>query len=85
MASPRGEAGQPEECSIWRSDKTFIGQIERCFDFLANKTIDNFIKKASRLYEQRREMAVLAVSPLEMYVRRWLRWTKSGLEYVRPM
>jgi Reverse transcriptase (RNA-dependent DNA polymerase) len=70
-------------------DKTFIGRIERGFDFLgyhfspaglsvAKKTIDNFIEKAFRLYEQRRRTAVSAVSPLEMYVRRWLRWTKSG-------
>jgi len=69
-------------------DKTFIGRIERGFDFLgyhftpagptvAKKTIDNFIEKASRLYEQRRR-AVSAVSPLEMYVRRWLRWTRVG-------
>ena len=32
---------------------------------------------ASRLYEQERRTAS-AVSPLEMYVRRWLRWTRSG-------
>jgi RNA-directed DNA polymerase len=58
-------------------DKTFIGRIERGFDFLgyhfspaelsvAEKTIDNFIEKASRLYEQRRRTAVSAVSPLGM-------------------
>ena len=46
-------------------DKTFIGKIERGFDFLgyhfspagltvAKQTITNFIKKASRLYEQER-------------------------------
>lgn len=46
-------------------DKTFIGRIERGFDFLgyhfstegltvAQKTIANFIKKASQLYEQER-------------------------------
>lgn len=62
-------------------DKTFIGRIERGFDFLgyhfgpagltvAAKTIANFIEKASRLYEQERS-AVLAATALEMYVRRW--------------
>jgi len=69
--------------------KTFIGRIERGFDFLgyhfspaglavAKQTIVNFIEKASRLYEQERR-AVSAASALEMYVRRWLRWTKSGI------
>jgi hypothetical protein len=47
-------------------DKTFIGRIERGFDFLgyhfgptglavAKQTLANFIEKASRLYEQERE------------------------------
>jgi hypothetical protein len=69
-------------------DKTFIGRIERGFDFLgydfspagltvAAKTIANFIEKASRLYEQKRN-AVLAAIALEMYVRRWVQWTMSG-------
>jgi len=69
-------------------DKTFIGRIERGFDFLgyhfspagmkiAAKTIANFIEKASRLYEQKRS-AVSAATALEMYVRRWVRWTTSG-------
>jgi len=71
-------------------DKTFIGRIERGFDFLgyhfsrvgltiARKTIANFITKASRLYEQKRS-TVLADAALEMYVKRWARWAKSGLE-----
>ena len=70
-------------------DKTFIGRIECGFDFLgyhfsparltvAAKTIANFIEKASRLYEQKRS-GVLAVTALEMYVRRWVRWAVSGL------
>jgi RNA-directed DNA polymerase len=48
-------------------DKTFVGRIERGFDFLgyhfsrvgltvAAKTIANFIEKASRLYEQKRKV-----------------------------
>jgi RNA-directed DNA polymerase len=70
-------------------DKTFIGRIERCFDFLgyhfrpaglivAKKMITNFIEKASRLYEQKRS-AVLAATTLEMYVRLWLRWIGNAL------
>ncbi len=69
-------------------DKTFIGRIERGFDFpayhfspagvtVAKQTIANFIEKASRLYEQERR-AGSAVSPLEMYVRQWLRWARAG-------
>jgi RNA-directed DNA polymerase len=69
--------------------KTFIGRIERGFDFLgyhfgpaglavAKQTIANFIEKASRLYEQERG-AVSVASPLEMYVRRWVRWVKGGI------
>jgi hypothetical protein len=45
---------------------------------VANKTIENFIEKASRLYEQKRS-AVSTAAPLEMYVRRWLRWARSGM------
>jgi hypothetical protein len=70
-------------------DKTFIGRIERGFDFLgyhfsaegltvAKKTIANFIEKASRLYEQERR-APSDVSLLEMYVRRWVGWARSGV------
>ena len=70
-------------------DKTFIGRIERGFDFLgyhfspaglslAKKTIANFIEKASRLYEQERRTPS-DVSPLEMYVRRWVGWARSGV------
>jgi len=70
-------------------DKTFIGTIERGFDFpgyhfspagldIAKQTITNFIEKASRLYEQERS-AVSAATALEMYVRRWVQWTIGGL------
>jgi RNA-directed DNA polymerase len=70
-------------------DKTFIGRIERGFDFLgyrfspagltlAKQTIANFIEKASRLYEQKRR-AVSAATALEMYVRRWLMWATGGI------
>jgi len=75
-------------------DKTFIGRIERGFDFLgyhfgpaglavAKQTIANFVEKASRLYEQERS-TVSAATALEMYVRRWLRWAKGGMRRDRP-
>ena len=71
-------------------DKTFIGRIERGFDFLgyhfspeglsvAKKTIENFIEKASRLYEQKRSAGSSATA-LEVYVRQWLRWSRAGLK-----
>jgi len=70
-------------------DKTFIGRIERGFDFLgyhfspaglamAAKTIANYIEKASRLYEQKRG-TVSAVAALGVYVRRWVGWAHAGL------
>lgn len=60
-------------------DKTFIGRIECGFDFLgyrftraglsvARKTIENFLEKASRLYEQECGAAPPATA-LEMYVK----------------
>ena len=69
-------------------DKTFIGRIERGFDFLgyhfgpdglsvAAKTIENFIARAIRLYEQEPGEAD-ASTRLGSYVRRWVRWTRAG-------
>jgi hypothetical protein len=53
---------------------------------VAAMTIANFIEKASRLYEQERS-AVSGATALEMYVRRWVRWTTSALSVRvgRPM
>jgi hypothetical protein len=70
-------------------DKTFIGRIERGFDFLgyhfsrdgltvAKATIMRFLERASRLYEQERGKP--GGSPLfEVYVRRWVGWAGSIL------
>ncbi|MFT4583544.1 MAG: RNA-directed DNA polymerase [Gammaproteobacteria bacterium] len=69
-------------------DKTFIGRIERGFDFLgyhfsraglriASATWDRFIEKATRLYEQER---VGQTDALGCYVRRWMGWATDGLE-----
>ena len=63
-------------------DKTFIGRIERGFDFLgyhfsrtgltvAKAAIEKFVERATRLYEQERERAD-GPSTLGMYVRRWI-------------
>ena len=63
-------------------DKTFIGRIERGFDFLgyhfspngleiAKATIEKFVERAIRLYEQDREEP-LSSSRLDQYVRRWV-------------
>ncbi len=72
-----------------RSVKTFIGRIERGFDFLgyhfrpdrlrmAAKTIENFVARAIRLYEQEPGEAC-ASARLGLYVRRWAAWAKGGL------
>ena len=65
-------------------DKTFIGRIERGFDFLGyhfspdglavdEKTIEKFLARAVRLYM--REPREPFGSPLlGLYVERWLRW-----------
>ncbi len=70
-------------------DKTFIGKIERGFDFLgyhfspmglrvATDTIVRFIEHAARLYEQERG-GRFSSSPLGLYVKRWLRWVNAGI------
>ncbi len=70
-------------------DKTFIGRIERGFDFLgyhfrpdrlsvAAKTIENFVARALRLYEQE-PGEPLDSSRLGVYVQRWAAWAKGGL------
>ena len=70
-------------------DKTFIGRIERGFDFLgyhfgqeglsvAKTTIENFVEPAIRLYEQEPGKAC-ASARLGSYVRRWVGWTTAGV------
>ncbi len=70
-------------------DKTFIGRIEKGFDFLgyhfgleglsvAKETLTKFVERATRLYEQEQERPD-GPSMLGMYVRRWNGWLKGGL------
>ena len=69
-------------------EKTFIGRVERGFDFLgfrfspdgitvAEATLQRFCERALRLYEQdRREPEG---SPrLDVYVKRWWGWAQGG-------
>ena len=69
--------------------KTTIGMVEKGFEFLgyhygrdglslAGKTIDKFISKALRLYEQ--EPVQVRLERLGEYTKRWVRWTTSGLQ-----
>ena len=65
-------------------DKTFIGRVERGFDFLgyhfgpdgitvAEKTMERFVRPAARLYQQGPGEAV-ASSRFGRYMRRWGNW-----------
>ena len=70
-------------------DKTSIGRVEKGFDFLgyhfnpnglgiATATVERFMRKAYRLYEQ--EPGENEHSPrLGMYVKRWLLWARAEL------
>ena len=69
--------------------KTFIGRIERGFDFLgyhfspegltlARQTMVNFLERAIRLYEQEPGEEMASVR-LGAYVRRWEGWVRAGL------
>ena len=71
-------------------DKTFIGRIEKQFNFLgyrfglphlavAQKTISNAVNKVIQLYEQKQTAPKRAVS-LDDYITRWLRWVVAGID-----
>ena len=66
-------------------NKTFIGRVEKGFDFLgyclwpdrltvAQATVERFLARVTRLYEQEGDRRSAAI-PLGLYVRRWIRWT----------
>lgn len=74
-----------------RPGKTFIGRIQKGFDFLgyrfshqplrlATKTVQRFGARLHRLLEQQ-QTAPKGAAVLGDYVTRWLRWTQAGLGY----
>ena len=71
-------------------EKTFIGRIEKGFDFLgyhfsrteltvAKATLENFAARALRLYEQEPGESWDS-SLLGEYVQRWFRWVRAGVD-----
>jgi hypothetical protein len=78
-------------------NKTFIGKIEKGFDFLgyhfsrellkvAEKTWEKHVLHIARLYEQLRIKKATSnemASTLGMYVTRWQRWAVAGLQGIR--
>jgi RNA-directed DNA polymerase len=73
---------------------TFIGRIERGFDFLgyhftadrltlAVGTLANVVDRATRLYEKERQRPK-GPSPLGAYVKRWCAWARNGRSVHRP-
>ncbi len=50
---------------------------------MAKKTVENFVARAIRLYEQGLGEA-LASARLGLYVRRWVAWVQAGLPEGRP-
>ncbi|MCP4252119.1 MAG: hypothetical protein GY775_01705 [Candidatus Scalindua sp.] len=66
-------------------DKTFIGRVERGFDFLgyflkpgvlrvSRGTFERFTERISQLYEQG-----AGIERIGEYVRHWLKWVRTGL------
>jgi RNA-directed DNA polymerase len=74
-----------------RSEKTFVGRIERGLDFLgyhlrpeglrvAQATLEKFIARATQLYEQGPGEGE-AAARLGQYVQRWGKWARAGLDW----
>ncbi len=66
-------------------DKTFIGRVERGFDFLgyflkpgalrvSRGTFERFTERISRLYEQGAD-----IKRIEEYVKHWFKWVSAGV------
>ncbi len=75
-------------------DKTFIGRIERGFDFLgyhispagltvAQHTIERFVTRVTQLYEHE-PGEPFDSARLGDYVSRWVRWTTAGVTVALP-
>jgi RNA-directed DNA polymerase len=69
--------------------QTYIGRVEKGFDFLgyrltpegievATATLERFLERAILLYEQEPGEAHSDSSRLGQYVRRWMRWRQAG-------
>ena len=77
-------------------DKTFVGRTEKGFDFLgdhfnthglsvAKQTLEQFVERATRLYEQSLKAPSCDASRLGLYVRRWMGWVSGGIGAVDAM
>ncbi len=62
-------------CASWTTLSYHYGADGLC---VARKTVENFIARVIRLYEQEPREA-LASARLGLYVRRWLEWAGAGL------
>ena len=82
---PRQVVGVSELKVEQHPDKTFIGRIERGFDFLgyvmkpaglemAPRAIEHCVERVSRPYEQGADLVRFGA-----YLKRWSSWAKSGL------
>jgi RNA-directed DNA polymerase len=77
--------------------KTFIGRIDKGFDFLgyrfsgkplalADITVRNHVERRHRLYEQQQTQQASpteAALALGDYVKRWRRWCTAGLSIIK--
>jgi RNA-directed DNA polymerase len=80
---------RPDEHPGEHLDETFIGRMEKGFEFpgyhfgptglrVARATIERFVDRAARLYEQQRTRPH-GPSPFGAYVRRWVGWATGGV------
>jgi len=81
---------------VQHPDKTFIGRIERGFDWLgyhlasrgvvavATSALANMLEQVCRLYEQTRASPEQAMQRVANYQRHWRRWVMSGLRMSDP-
>ncbi len=77
-------------CLAKHPDKTFIGRIEKGFDWLgyhfepgyltvAQKTLEHFVARTYLLYEQESDESVVFFR-LGTYVKRWFQWVQAGVD-----
>ena len=72
-----------------RSDKTFIGRVEKDFDFLgyqfgeekltvSARALLNHLRRLTQLYEQKKHLPNWQIL-LDDYRRRWVTWVYAGI------